>query len=86
MAKNQSNDLIETRDTTTESAITSTAEIKQESIPHQTIVKKNGTGLSLLALLVALGLGGAGYYFGQQKTDEMQQKANFEMGNLYPVM
>ena len=74
MAKNQSNDVIETRDTTTESAITSTAEIKQESIPHQTIVKKNGTGLSLLALLVALGLGGAGYYFGQQKTDEIQQK------------
>lgn len=74
MAKNQSNDVIETRDTTTESAITSTAEIKQESIPHQTIVKKNGTGLSLLALLVALGLGGGGYYFGQQKTDEIQQK------------
>lgn len=74
MAKNQSNDVIETRDTTTESTITSTAEIKQESIPHQTIVKKNGTGLSLLALLVALGLGGAGYYFGQQKTDEIQQK------------
>ena len=74
MAKNQSNDVIETRDTTTESAITSTAEIKQESIPHQTIVKKNGTGLSLLALLVALSLGGAGYYFGQQKTDEIQQK------------
>ena len=74
MAKNQSNDVIETRDTTTESAITPTAEIKQESIPHQTIVKKNGTGLSLLALLVALGLGGAGYYFGQQETDEIQQK------------
>ena len=74
MAKNQSNDVIETRDTTTESTITSTAEIKQESIPHQTIVKKNGTGLSLLALLVALGLGGAGYYFGQQQTDEIQQK------------
>ena len=74
MAKNQSNDVIETRDTTTESAITSTAEIKQESIPRQTIVKKNGTGLSLLALLVALGLGGGGYYFGQQKTDEIQQK------------
>lgn len=74
MAKNQSNDVIETQDTTTESAIMSTAEIKQESIPHQTIVKKNGTGLSLLALLVALGLGGAGYYFGQQETDEIQQK------------
>lgn len=74
MAKNQSNDVIETQDTTTENSIMSTAEIKQESIPHQTIVKKNGTGLSLLALLVALGLGGAGYYFGQQKTDEIQQK------------
>jgi len=37
-------------------------------------VKKSGTGLSLLAILIALGVGGAGYYFGQQKVDEFQQK------------
>lgn len=40
----------------------------------QTVVKKSGTGLSLLAILIALGVGGAGYYFGQQKVDEFQQK------------
>jgi len=37
-------------------------------------VKKSGTGLSLLAILIALGVGGAGYYFGQQQVDEFQQK------------
>lgn len=40
----------------------------------QTVVKKRGTGLSLLAILIALGVGGAGYYFVQQKVDEFQQK------------
>ena len=40
----------------------------------QTVVKKSGTGLSLLAILIALGVGGAGYYFGQQQVDEFQQK------------
>ena len=40
----------------------------------QTVVKKSGTGLSLLAILIALGMGGAGYYFGQQQVDEFQQK------------
>ena len=39
----------------------------------QTVVKKSGTGLSLLAILIALGVGGAGYYFGKQ-VDEFQQK------------
>lgn len=37
-------------------------------------MKKSGTGLSLLAILIALGVGGAGYYFGQQQVDEFQQK------------
>ena len=32
------------------------------------------SGLSLLAILIALGVGGAGYYFGQQQVDEFQQK------------
>lgn len=44
-----------------------------QSVP-QTIVKKTGTALSLLAILVALGIGGAGYYFGQQQIAEIQQK------------
>ena len=39
-----------------------------------TIVKKTGTALSLLAILIALGVGGAGYYFGQQQIAEIQQK------------
>lgn len=43
--------------------------------PHETvIVKKNGSALSVFAILIALGLGGSGYYFGQQQVDEMQQK------------
>ena len=45
------------------------------STPNETvIVKKNGSALSVLAILIALGLGGSGYYFGQQQVDEMQQK------------
>lgn len=45
------------------------------STPNETvIVKKNGTALSVVAILIALGLGGSGYYFGQQQVDEMQQK------------
>lgn len=45
-----------------------------EKVTETLIVKKSGTGLSLLALLVALGLGGAGYYFGQLETNKIQQK------------
>lgn len=71
MAKEQPNDLTEqltdTPKTTVEQAET------MQSVP-QTIVKKTGTALSLLAILVALGIGGAGYYFGQQQIAEIQQK------------
>lgn len=45
-----------------------------EKVTETLIVKKSGTGLSLLALLVALGLGGAGYYFAQLETNKIQQK------------
>lgn len=38
------------------------------------VVKKGGSGLALLAILIALGLGGAGYYFGQQHILQTQQK------------
>lgn len=42
--------------------------------PEQVIVKKGGTGIALLALLVALGIGGAGYYFGSQKLVEVENQ------------
>ena len=38
------------------------------------VVKKGGAGLAFLALLVALGVGGAGYYFGQQEVEKINQK------------
>ena len=68
-----------TPETTDEIQATDAMEIQTEDrepvAPRtQTVVKKSGTGLSLLAILIALGLGGAGYYFGQQKVDEFQQK------------
>ena len=54
----------------------------QAEKPAQTIVKKSGTGLSLLAILIALSVGGAGYYFGQQQVTEMQQKLTALEGQL----
>lgn len=36
--------------------------------------KSGGTGIALLALLVALGIGGAGYFFGNQKFVEMDSQ------------
>lgn len=68
-----------TPETTDEIQATDAVEIQTEDhepvAPRtQTVVKKSGTGLSLLAILIALGMGGAGYYFGQQKVDEFQQK------------
>ena len=67
-----------TPETTDEIQETDAVEIQTEDrepvAPRtQTVVKKSGTG-SLLAILIALGVGGAGYYFGQQKVDEFQQK------------
>ena len=68
-----------TPETTDEIQETDAVEIQTEDrepvAPRtQTVVKKSATGLSLLAILIALGVGGAGYYFGQQKVDEFQQK------------
>ena len=68
-----------TPETTDEIQETDVVEIQTEDrepvAPRtQTVVKKSGTGLSLLAILIALGVGGAGYYFGQQQVDEFQQK------------
>ena len=68
-----------TPETTDEIQATDAVEIQTEDrepvAPRtQTVVKKSGTGLSLLAILIALGVGGAGYYFGQQQVDQFQQK------------
>lgn len=68
-----------TPETTDEIQETDAVEIQTEDrepvVPRtQTVVKKSGTGLSLLAILIALGVGGASYYFGQQQVDEFQQK------------
>ena len=68
-----------TPETTDEIQATDAVEIQTEDREPvapltQTVVKKSGTGLSLLAILIALGVGGAGYYFGQQQVDEFQQK------------
>lgn len=60
-----------TAESNTQSATTPASSEK----PSETvIIKKGGSGLSLLALLVALGLGGAGYYFGQLEVNNIQQK------------
>ena len=71
MAKDQSNDITEQVGDTPETVVEKTETM--QPVP-QTIVKKTGTALSLLAILIALGVGGAGYYFGQQQVVEIQQK------------
>ena len=71
MAKDQSNDITEPVGDTPETVVEKTETMQPVT---QTIVKKTGTALSLLAILIALGVGGAGYYFGQQQVVEIQQK------------
>ena len=70
MAKDQDNDITEQVGDTLK-VVEKTETI--QPVP-QTIVKKTGTALSLLAILIALGVGGAGYYLGQQQVAEIQQK------------
>ncbi|OOF38351.1 HemX protein [Rodentibacter mrazii] len=87
MAKNKSNEVAENLDDTVESTIKTSTETPAEtnSQPAQTIVKKTGTGLSLLAILIALGIGGAGYYLGQQQVGEIQQKLTALEGKITNV-
>ncbi|OOF44905.1 HemX protein [Rodentibacter rarus] len=80
MAKNQSNEVVENLDKSVQSAVENQVEIPPP--PPQTIVKKSGTGLSLLAILIALGVGGVGYYFGQQQVNEIQQKLTALEGQI----
>ena len=71
MAKDQSNDITEQVGDTPETVIEKTETMQPVT---QTIVKKTGTALCLLEILIALGVVGAGYYFGQQQIAEIQQK------------
>lgn len=59
---------------------------KKEELPktETVVVKKSNSGLALLAILLALALGGAGYYFGQQQVDKIQQKLT-ELESKAPV-
>lgn len=61
------------RDELSQQAKSSETEASQSAAEPQTvIVKKGGTGVAILALLVALGLGGAGYYFAEQHLTKVQ--------------
>ena len=55
MAKDQSNDITEKVGDTPETVVAKTETMQPVT---QTIVKKTGTALSLLAILIALGVGG----------------------------
>ena len=76
MAKKQSNDITEQVSDTPEIVVekTEAEQSAEQPVLQQTIVKKNGTALSLLAILIALGVGGAGYYIGQQQVTDFQKK------------
>ena len=76
MAKNQSNGITEQVSDTPEIVVekTEAEQSAEQPVLQQTIVKKNGTTLSLLAILIALGVGGAGYYIGQQQVTDFQKK------------
>ncbi|MFC1087189.1 uroporphyrinogen-III C-methyltransferase [Pasteurella multocida] len=50
------------------------ARAESKNTAETVVVKKGGSGLALLALLVAFGLGAAGYYFGLQQVDQIQHK------------
>lgn len=72
MAKNKPNEAVENLDETVQDTVENQGETQVQ--PVQTIIKKSGTGLSLLAILIALGVGAGGYYLGQQQVSEIQQK------------
>ncbi|MDD7545757.1 uroporphyrinogen-III C-methyltransferase [Actinobacillus porcinus] len=70
---------------------TPTEAVKAESVKTETVktetvvVKKGGSGFAFLALLVAVGVGGAGYYFGQQEVAKINRKfteLEGKIGNL----
>ena len=73
MAKDQSNDITEQVGDKPETVVEKTETM--QPVP-QTIVKKTAQHWVYWRILIALGVGGAGYYFGQQQVAEIQQKIN----------
>ncbi|MFC0324008.1 uroporphyrinogen-III C-methyltransferase [Gallibacterium melopsittaci] len=65
-----------TEDVKASSTVTAPQVEQSKSAPAASETKKSsgGKGLAFLALLVALGVGGAGYYLGQQQFNQLQQK------------
>ena len=55
---------------------------KETPVKETVVVKKSGSALGLLAIFIALGLGGAGYYFGQLQVEEIQQKLTALSGKV----
>lgn len=53
-----------------------------EQVAQKVEQKSGGKGIALLALLVALGIGGAGYYFGLQKFNATEQRLNDMQANV----
>lgn len=53
-----------------------------EQVAQKVEQKSGGKGIALLALLVALGIGGAGYYFGLQKFNATEQRLNDVQANV----
>lgn len=87
MSKQKKQQIEETVDAV-ETAVETTVETLEEQAvekPEKTVKevkattaktekKSGGTAVALLALLVALGIGGAGYFFGSQKLGEVESK------------
>ena len=55
---------------------------KETPVKETVVVKKGGSALGLLAIFIALGLGGAGYYLGQLQVEEIQQKLTALSGKV----
>ncbi|SEQ74818.1 uroporphyrinogen-III C-methyltransferase [Basfia succiniciproducens] len=67
-------EIVEDKATDAIKADSSEKNSKNNRTPEPVVVKKGGSALGLLAILIALGVGGAGYYFGQQQVQQIQQK------------
>lgn len=65
---------VETVKTTTAAENHSQPQKSKVSDKEETKKSSGGKGIALLALLVALGVGGAGYYLGQQQLNQLQQQ------------
>lgn len=76
----EKNELNKSAEETLEQAVESSEQFAENLASAQTanaekvVVKKGGSAIGLLALLVALAVGGAGYYFGSEKLAEVNSQ------------